>query len=147
MIPLFFRHVVNGLDQRYATPYVERIDTGSHRWLRVAGFLLIFLGILRILWPKARRSLGAARWRYPVALALCCVTSVPTAMETRYLLPIYLLSYILVLMPGWPNPLIAGATGLRRYRTSAVIAVAGVAFFAVVLLVAGQASGHLHFSG
>lgn len=147
MIPLFFRHVVNGLDQRYATPYVERVDTGSHRWLRLAGFLLIFLGILRILWPSARRSLGAARWRYPVALALCCVTSVPTAMETRYLLPIYLLSYILVLMPGWPSPLVAGATGLRRYRTSAIIVVAGVVFFAVVLLVVGQASQHLHFSG
>lgn len=147
MIPSLFRHVVNGLDQRYATPYVEHVNTGSNRWLRLGGFLLIFLGILRILWPSARRGLGTARWRYPVALALCCVTSVPTAMETRYMLPIYLLSYMLVLMPGWPSPLIAGATGLRRYRTSAIIAVAGIVFFVVVLVVVGQASQHLQFSG
>jgi hypothetical protein len=147
MATLFVRHVINGLDQRYTTPYVEHLDTGSHRWLRLAGLLLFFLGLLRVLWLTARRCLGPARWRYPVALALCCVTSVPTAMETRYLLPIYLLSYILVLIPTWPNPIGPAAEGLRRYRAPAIILVAYLGFMVVVWQIASDATRHLHFGG
>lgn len=147
MAALFLRHIVNGLDQRYTTPYVEHLDTGSHRWLRLAGLLLIFLGMLRILWSTARRRLGPARWRFPVALSLCCATSIPSAMETRYLLPIYLLSYILVLIPRWPNPIGPAVEGLRRYRTTAIIVVAYLAFMVAVWQIASDATKHLHFAG
>jgi hypothetical protein len=145
MVTLFVRHVINGLDQRYTTPYVEHLDTGSHRWLRLAGLLLIFLGLLRVLWSTARRCLRPARWRYPIALALCCVTTIPSAMETRYLLPVYLLGYILVLSPAWPNPIGPVAEGLRRYRTAAIIVAAYLVSMAVVWQIAGDATRHLHF--
>jgi len=139
------RHVVNGLDQRYSTPYVEHLDTGGQRWMRALGFLLVFLALLRLAWPAARRRLGRSRWRYPVALLLCCVTSVPSAMETRFLLPVYLLAYLLVLAAGWPSPLVAGVAGWRRYRTVAAIAVACVPFALVCWAVTSAASSHLHF--
>lgn len=139
---LLVRHVINGLDQRYSTPYVGRID--NHRWLRLVGFVLMFLAAVRLLWPAARRSLGAARWRYPVALAACCATSVPSAMETRYLLPIFLLGYILVLAPGWPNPVGPAADGMRRYRPVALIAVAGAASLLVFWHVVSETTRHLH---
>lgn len=147
MAGLFARHVVNGLDQRYDTPYIKHLDTGSHRWLRLAAFLLIFLGLLRVLWSTARSRVGPARWRYPAALALCCLTSVPSEVETRYLLPVYLLSYILVLTATWPNPIGPAAEGFRRYRTPAIIVGAYLAFMVVVWHIASDASKHLHFGG
>jgi hypothetical protein len=146
MAGVFSRHVINGLDQRYSTPYIEHLDSGSHRWLRLFGFLLVFLGLLRVLWPKARHSLGAARWRYPIALLICCLTAVPTAMEPRYMLPVYLLSYMFVLAPGWPSPLDDELVGIRRFRTLATIVIAYVLFMAVVLHVVSEASNHLHFA-
>jgi hypothetical protein len=139
------RHLINGLDQRYSTPYVEHLDTGSHRWLRLASFLLVFLALLRVVWPAARHGLGSARWRYPVALLLCCITTLPTAMETRFLLPVYLLSYILVLAPGWPNPIGAANMGFRRFLTPAVIIFACLVFMAITWHVASGASDHFHF--
>jgi hypothetical protein len=144
---VFARHVINGLDQRYTTPYVEHLETGSHRWLRLAGFLLVFLGLLRVLWPDARRSLGVARWRYPVALLLCCLTAVPSAMEPRYMLPVYLLSNLLVLAPGWPNPIDITAVGVRRFRRLATIAVAYALFMTVIWHVVSEASNHPYFGG
>jgi hypothetical protein len=136
------RHAINGLDQRYSTPYVEHLDDG---WMRVLGFLLAFLALVRVGWPAARRALGPARWRYPVALLLSCVTSLPSAMETRFLLPVYLAIYLLVLAPGWPDPLPRDAVGWRRYRTVAVIAVAAVPFMVIFWAVTSVTSSHLHF--
>ncbi len=142
---LALSHLVNGLDQRYNTPYIAHLDTGSHRWLRGAGFLITFLALLRLLWPSARRRLATARWRYPAALALCCLTSVPSAIETRYLLPLYLLGYILLLLPAWPNPIREDASGVARYRTVAIVGVSAIAYAAVVLAVTSDASSHLRF--
>jgi hypothetical protein len=145
MAGVFVRHLINGLDQRYDTPYVSHLDTGSQRWLRVAGFLLIFLALVRVLWGAARRRLGPARWRYVVVFALCCLTSIPSAVEPRYLLPAYLLSYMLVVLPGWPNPLGEPSAGLRRYRTLALLGVGFIAFMAVAAYVTSHASSQLHF--
>jgi hypothetical protein len=132
MLPLLARHVINGLDARYSTIYVENSPNGGRIWLRVGGFALVFLALVRLLWPAARRQLGAVRWRYPVALALCCLTSIPSAIETRYMVPIYLLSYLLVLTPGWPNPIHSARSGWRRYSTVGMLALAAVVFTAVI---------------
>lgn len=144
---LALSHLVNGLDQRYNTPYIKQLDTGSHRWLRAAGFAIVFLALMRALWPAARRRLAPTRWRYPLALALCGLISLPSAIETRYLLPLYLLSYLVVLLPGWPNPIRAGASGLARYRTVALVLLAGAAYTAIVVAVTSDASSHLTFAG
>ncbi len=145
MASLFLRHIVNGFDQRYTTPYVARLNTGSHRLLRLASFTLLFLALLRLLWPAARRSLGRATWRYAAALLLGCLTAVPSAMETRYLLPAYLLGYLLVLAPGWPNPLGHKGTGVARIRTVGAIAIAYAAFILFVWHIASSTSAHLQF--
>jgi hypothetical protein len=144
---VFFRHVINGLDVRYSTLYVAKLDTGSHKWMRLAGFLITFLALLRVLWPEARRRLGEARWRYMGALVVCCIPAIPSAMETRYLLPIYIASYVLVLLPSWPNPIRPASEGGRRYRTVAIIAAAYLVFMLVVLHTIGDASKTLHFTG
>jgi hypothetical protein len=122
------RHIVNGLDMRYSTAYVEHLDSGGKTWLRLAGFVLVFLASARVLWPLARRSLGRARWRYALALLMCSATSVFSAIETRFMLPVWTLIYLLVLAPGWPNPREGDAAGWRRYRVSAILTIAGTAF-------------------
>jgi hypothetical protein len=132
MVPLFIRHLINGLDVRYSTIYVENRASGGHIWLRVSGFLLVFLALVRLLWPAARRSLGRVRWRYPIALSLACVTSLTSVMEPRYMLPVEILVYVLVLAPGWPSPIGPPEAGWRRFRTSAILALAGVAFTAFI---------------
>jgi hypothetical protein len=146
MVSLLARHLINGLDARYSTVYVEQLDTDSISWPRIAGFLLVFLALARVLWPTARRRLGPAKWRYPVALLLCGATSVPTSVEARYMLPAYLLSYMLVLTPGWPNPVGPATAGvLRRYQTAAILLVSYLAFMAVVWHVTSVATDQLVF--
>ena len=148
MVSLLVRHVINGLDARYSTVYVEHLETDSNRWPRLAGFLLVFLALARVLWPAARRRLGPAKWRYPVALLLCGATSVPTPVEARYMLPAYLLSYMLVLTPGWPSPIgpaTAGVLALRRFQTLAILAAGYLVFMAVVWHVTSVATDQLSF--
>jgi uncharacterized heparinase superfamily protein len=142
---LLARHIINGLDPRFSTPYVEHLHAGLRPVVRFVGFLLVFLALVRVLWPAARRRLGPARWRYLVALALCCLTSVPSPMETRYMLSVYLISYILVLAPGWPSPIGSSKDGVRRLRTPAILIVSYLVFMAVVWHVISEAGSHIHF--
>ena len=132
MVPLIIRHFINGLDVRYNTIYVENRASGGRLWLRVAGFMLVFLALVRLFWPAARRSLGRARWRYPVALSACYVSSLASVSETRYMLPIEMIVYALVLAPGWPKPIDPHEAGFRRFATLAILAVAGLAFTAFI---------------
>jgi hypothetical protein len=143
---LILGHVVNAMDPLYSTPYIENLDNGLQNWRRAAGFLLVFLALLRVLWPAARRRLGPGRLRYLAALAVCCVTTIPSPIERRYMLSLYLLSYAMVLMPGWPNPIRSGHGGLRRFQTAAAIGVAFAVFSGVVWYITGDAIGHLRFS-
>jgi hypothetical protein len=138
-------HIVNGLDPLYSTPYVENLHNAGRTLGRIAGFLLLFAALLRVLWPAARRLLGPGRLRYLLALLLGCVSTVPTEMERRYLLPVYLLIYALALTPGWPNPLGGARTvGLRRrFQTPAIIAVAFVAYASFVWYITSDAISHL----
>jgi hypothetical protein len=142
---LIIGHVVNSMDPLYSTPYVENVHNEGRTWGRIAAFLLIFVALVRVSWPAARRRLGPSRLRYLAALSICCVTTVPTDIERRYFLPLYLLSYALALTPGWPSPLSPATVGLRRFRTPAIIGVCFVAYAAVVWYFTSEAINHLYF--
>jgi hypothetical protein len=135
--------VINGLDMRYTSAYVEHIESAGVLPLRLAGFLLAFLALARLLWPAARRGLGATRWRYPAALVVCCLSSVPTAMQTRYLLPLWILLCMLVLAPGWPNPVQREQTGRRHTWPLAALGVGYLAFMALVWHVVSGVNIHV----
>lgn len=142
---VFARHIINGMDQRYTTPYIEHLDTGGQRPLRAFGFLIVFLALLRLCWPAARRGLGDAQWRYPIALAITCATALPSAIETRFLLPLYLLCGLLVIAPGWPRSILGPADQppRRRFAVPVGIFLGLVIFIAAVLLVVSGASDNL----
>jgi hypothetical protein len=145
MARLFGRHLIDGLDSRSGTPYDENLPAPSRRPLRVAGFLLVFLALLRVLWPRARRSLGVARWQYPAVLLLVATAALPTAMEQRFLLPIFALSVMLCLAPGWPNPIEVHEKGWRRFRTLLLIGAGAAVFFSVVAVTIHSANNHFHY--
>jgi hypothetical protein len=142
---VIIRHIVNGLDPLYSTYIVENLHNGGRTWGRIAGFLLLFLALLRVLWPAARRLLGPGRLRYLIALSVCCVPALPFEMERRYLLPLYLLGYVLALTPRWPNPLGGAGAGWRRFQTPAVIAVLFLAYASSVWYITSDAISHLTF--
>jgi hypothetical protein len=143
MADMLVRHIVNGLDPLFSTPYVEDLHNAGRTWGRIASFLLLFIALLRLLWPAARRMLGPGRLRYLAALAICCLTTLPTQMERRYMLPVYMLIYLLALTPRWPNPLTRAAAGLRRFRTPAIIAVAFVVYASIVWYITSDAIDHI----
>jgi hypothetical protein len=141
MATLVAQHLVNGVDVRYNSIYVEHLASGGRLWLRLAGFALVFMALVRLLWGAARRGLGQARWPYAVALLLCCLPSLATQLETRYMLPLYLLVYMLVLTPGWPSVVNTDQTGLLRWRTLVALATAYVLFMVAVWHVVGNLKG------
>ncbi len=143
---LLVSHVVNGLDPLYSTPYVENLHNAGRTWGRIAGFLLIFLTLLRLLWPAARRLMGPSRLRFLAALALCTLTTLISEMERRYMLPVYMISYVVALTPGWPNPIPSGVSGMRRFQTAGAIAIGFLVFTASVWYITDNAISHLRLS-
>jgi hypothetical protein len=147
MLSLYERHFLNGIDQRYNTPYVERIAGDTLSLLRVVSLLLLFTALTRLLWPAARRSLGPARWRYPVALVLSGGSGITSATESRFMLPAVVVIYMLALTPGWPNPLASGGPAgsvsptPRRLLTPALLLL-GLGVFAALVLPVVQDATH-----
>jgi hypothetical protein len=143
MAGVFLRHLVNGLDQRYRTPYVEHLEGDSNKVYRLAGFLIVFLALVRLAWPRSRRRLAPVGWRYLVALLLCSASSVASAVETRFMLPVFLLATVLVILPGWTSPVDRTESGARRYLALAAILGAAVVFFGVVAIIVSATSNSL----
>ena len=86
------RHLFNGLDVQYPTPYVQAVfvSTWPLAWLN---YSLIFGGLVVLLaWSWQRPAQG---WLRPLLVLLTllvpCLLTLPTAMEPRFLLPLHLL--------------------------------------------------------
>ena len=141
---VFLRHVINGLDQRYPTPYVEDLDGGGNKLSRAVGFLMVFLALVRLAWPAARRRLAPARWRYPAALLVAGATVVASAVEARFLLPLFILAAIVAVAPGgWPSPLRESSRGSRRLLVPAALLVGFVIYCLVVAIIVSDASDQI----
>lgn len=144
---VFLRHVVNGLDQRYPTPYVEEFDGGGNKLWRTAGFLLVFLALVRLLWPAARRRLAPTNWRYPATLLVAGATVVASAVEARFLLPVFLLAALVAIAPGgWPSPLGEPERGTRRFLVPAALLASLAVYCLVVGAIVSAASDQLTFT-
>lgn len=150
MAGLFLRHTVDGLDPRYTTPYIETLEmnrsgfsSAAHQLLRIAGFLIVFIAFVRVFWPAGRRSLGPARWRYLVALLVVSVTAAPSAMEARFLLPVYVVVWLLVMAPGWSSALKETRAGPHRYSAPALVLGAGLAYAVIVWAIISAATENL----
>jgi hypothetical protein len=91
----YARHVFNGLDVRYPTPYVRDLRDTSIA-LSVLQYTLIFLALVSLLLPGARKALGEIRWSGLVVLVAGCIGVLQVQAEPRYFLPLTLPIYLLV---------------------------------------------------
>ncbi|MGH3109604.1 MAG: hypothetical protein ACRDQT_01650 [Gaiellaceae bacterium] len=88
-------HAFNGLHVLYPTPYVRDLENTS-RGLSVLQYTILFLAVLRLALPDARRALGRVRWLGVLVLVAPAITALPGAMEPRFFLPLHVLAYMLV---------------------------------------------------
>lgn len=134
----YVRHVFNGLDVRYPTPYIRNLRNTSVV-LSLLEYTLIFLALAHLLIPDARRALGRARWAGLVVLVGACLTILPIQAEPRYWLPLQLPIYMIACFaPGTRAMLLGGG----RAR-SIGIGVAYVAFLLVCLTLSSATQAQL----
>lgn len=88
MAALWVRHLFNGLDLQYPTPYIKAVyvPTWGLAWFNYS----VLLGGVALLW-KRRAHLNAPRTLTLAAVLLPCLASIPVAMECRFLLPLHTL--------------------------------------------------------
>lgn len=97
--PLFFasayaRHLVNGLDVAYSTPYVTRLAPRSLPFALVNLLVLSLAAAYGL--PRLRRIRLADDWRrlwLAGVFALPAGLAVPIAVESRFFLPLWMLAY------------------------------------------------------
>ena len=89
---VWVRHLFNGMDLQYPTPYVHAVyvPTWPLAWLN---YSIIWAGLLVLLLRRWHRP--AQGWARPVLVLLAlltpCLVTLVTAMECRFLLPLHLL--------------------------------------------------------
>jgi hypothetical protein len=142
LLASYVRHVFNGLDVRYPTPYVRDLSDTSI-FLSLLQYTLMFLAAARLVVPSARRALGRVRWLGLLVLLSPIVTALPSEAESRFFLPLQLTIYMLVCFAPAPWALVSGAGARRR------VALAGayIAFVLVCLTLSSATLAELQHSG
>jgi hypothetical protein len=109
----YFRHVFNGLDVKYPTPYVRDLDDTSVL-LSLLQYTILFIAFARLVVPAARRTLGRIRWSGVVVLLSACIGVIATQAEPRYFLPLTALVYMLVCFGPSTRKSLLGKSTARR---------------------------------
>jgi hypothetical protein len=142
MVTSYVRHLFNGLDVRYPTPYLRDLRSTSI-FLSLLQYTLMFLAIARLVVPEARRELGRVRWAGVVVLVSACLTVITGAVEVRYLLPLQVLIYTLVCFsPATWASLLSGSLNRR-----VGLAASYVAFVLVCLTLSSATLAQLQHPG
>jgi hypothetical protein len=87
----YFRHAFNGLDIFYPTPYVRNIyaDHSVFRLLNYLIWFVFFCHVLRLDFSQ----IDLVKLSAVSALLAPAVLAIPTVMEVRFFLPVYMLAY------------------------------------------------------
>ena len=118
---IYGRHLFNGLDVTYSTPYVKNVLKRNVAFSFVNYFLIfaaiVFLAETRSGWRAHRVTFG-----YCLVFVSPAILSLPGAVETRFFLPVHLLVYTVVSF-GLSAEYLRdhGTTLLRRYWLVALL--------------------------
>lgn len=106
MSMMYFRHAFNGLDIFYPTPYVRNIFAG-HSFLSLFNYIIWFV-FFRYLLGLRPIEVTSISWMGAAALILPVAAAVPTVIEVRFFLPVYLLAYAVICRVFSVNGILAG---------------------------------------
>ena len=140
MATSYFRHVFNGLDVKYPTPYVRDLDN-KPPLLSLLNYTLLFVALARLVLPGARRALGRIRWSGMVVLAGALVGVIAAQAEPRYYLPLTTLVYLLVCFGPATRASFLGGSTVRRVA----IGVAYAAFLFGCLALSSATQDQIEF--
>ena len=142
MAASYGRHIFNGLDVRYPTPYIRDLEDAPIV-LSLVQYTLLFWALARLLLPEARRALGPIRWSGVAVLLSPCLTAIPGAVEPRFFLPAQMLVYMLVCFgPNTRSALLGGQT-----RRRVALGLSYVAFVLVCLTLSSATLSQLEHPG
>ena len=113
VLGVWARHLFNGLDLQYPSPYIKKVYVVSWplAWLNYT----VLLGGTVVLLTKAWRSALRLRpWLVLATLLMPCLGALPVAMECRFLLPLHLLLSAAVAFGAQPLRSWRAAAGTRR---------------------------------
>jgi hypothetical protein len=134
------RHVFNGLDVRYPTPYIQDFDDRSTvRSLFL--YTVLFLGLAHLLIPDARRALGRVHWAGIAVLVSPCLSAIPGAVEPRFFLPLHLLIYMLACFGPGTRQMVLGGSRSRRVALAACY----LGFVLICLTLSSATFAQLHY--
>lgn len=85
------RHLFNGLDVWQPAPYPLQDYSPARFWVQLLNYSVLGLGLSVLLLARPTRWLNWPRAWVLLALLLPCLIAIPTAIETRFLLPLHLL--------------------------------------------------------
>lgn len=114
---VYLRHLFNGLDVQFPTPYVQRVYAPT--WALALLNYAVWFGAALVAWHR-RGPLSRAQGLVLAALLVPCLLIIPTEIECRYLLPLHLLLYALVGF-GWPTAWRPRAVPARRLGLLGVV--------------------------
>lgn len=112
-VSIYARHLFNGLDIVYNTPYIENIFERSI-FLRFINYSLWFLVFSYIPSKLKEQRYQISQLFLPFIFALPCLLSIPTAVEVRFMLPIHLMAYALAAFRILPDFVIRDFSQKRR---------------------------------
>jgi hypothetical protein len=87
----YARHLFNGLDVWQPTPYLFQKYEPVRFWVQLLNYSALGAGLSMVLLTHPARWLRWPRAWMLFALLLPCLIAIPTAIETRFLLPLHLL--------------------------------------------------------
>jgi hypothetical protein len=128
VVASYARHIFNGLDVRYPTPYIRDLRNTSI-FISLVQYTLIFMAIARLVIPDARRALGRIHAAGLAVIPAACLLAIPIMAEPRYYLPLDLPIYLLVCFAPGTRAMLFGGSVARRIS----LAVSYVPFVLVCL--------------
>ena len=98
---LYGRHLFNGLDVQYPSPYIRQVADRPPALALL--HYSVWFGALVGLWQQRRHWLRPRPLLAGAALLAPAFVSIPVAIECRFLLPLHLLLYAVFCFSFWPN--------------------------------------------
>ena len=89
---IYFRHLFNGLDVVYNTPYIYDLYENAG-YIRLLNYSLLFLTVLYINKHVKVSSVLSYQFLLLLILVLPSILSIPSSIEVRFLLPLHFISY------------------------------------------------------